>query len=339
MKPLGVLETVLYAEDLAAARDFYETVLGLECFAQHDDRHVFFYCGDQVLLIFNPRQTEIAHSGAANAPPPHGAHGSGHVCFRATAREIADWRSRFETLGIAIDADFEWKGGGRSLYVRDPAGNSVEFAEPRIWGLPRNKRALANEKIVVATHNRGKLEEFAALLAPYGVKAVSAGELGLSEPEETEATFAGNARLKARHAMKASGLIAMADDSGLCVDALNGDPGVYTANWAGPNRDWSMAMRLVEEKLQAVGATRPEQRSACFLCTLCVVWPDGEERFYEGRARGHLVWPPRGQLGHGYDPVFVPDGEMLTFGEMPPETKNRISHRARALEKLFDDLF
>jgi XTP/dITP diphosphohydrolase len=200
-------------------------------------------------------------------------------------------------------------------------------------------RKVNGEKIVVATHNKGKLEEFAALLKPYGVDATSAGELGLSEPEETETTFRGNARIKALHAMNASGMITVGDDSGLCVDALNGDPGVYTADWAGPNRDWMMAMRNVEEKLQAAGAVTPEKRHAAFMCTLCVMWPDGEERFYEGKAPGHLVWPPRGKLGHGYDPVFVPDGESQTFGEMQPEKKNRISHRARALEQLFRDLF
>jgi XTP/dITP diphosphohydrolase len=200
-------------------------------------------------------------------------------------------------------------------------------------------RKLTGERIVVATHNKGKLEEFAALFKPHGVVATSAGDLGLSEPEETEATFRGNARIKAIHAMKASGMIAIADDSGLCVDALNGSPGVYTADWAGPGRDWTMAMRLVEEKLQAAGAITPEKRTGAFMCTLCVMWPDGEERFYEGMAPGHLVWPPRGKLGHGYDPVFVPDGEIETFGEMQPERKNRISHRARALELLFRDLF
>jgi XTP/dITP diphosphohydrolase len=163
--------------------------------------------------------------------------------------------------------------------------------------------------------------------------------LGLPEPAETENTFAGNARIKALSAVKASGLIAVSDDSGLCVAALGGEPGVYTADWAGPDRDWNRAMRLVEEKLQANGAKTPEQRRAYFSCTLCVIWPDGEERIYEGRAEGALAWPPRGQLGHGYDPVFVPDGETRTFAELAPEEKNRISHRAHALEKLVRDLF
>lgn len=200
-------------------------------------------------------------------------------------------------------------------------------------------RTLRDQKIVIATHNKGKLEEFAALLKPYGVEAVSAGALGLPEPVETENTFAGNARIKALSAMTASGLIAVSDDSGLCVEALDGEPGVYTADWAGPDRDWNRAMRLVEEKLAARGATTPDKRRAYFACTLCVIWPDGEERIYEGRAHGTLAWPPRGQLGHGYDPMFVPDGETRTFAELAPEEKNRISHRARALEQLVRDLF
>jgi XTP/dITP diphosphohydrolase len=199
-------------------------------------------------------------------------------------------------------------------------------------------RRLTGEKIVIATHNKGKLEEFAELLRPHGVTTFSAGGLGLTEPEETEDNFRGNARIKALFAMTHSGLISISDDSGLCVDALNGDPGVYTADWAGPTRDWSMAMRLVEEKLQATSATAPAQRTAQFKCTLCVMWPDGVERYYEGVAHGQLVWPPRGALGHGYDPVFVPDGQNQTFGEMTHDHKNKISHRAKALEKLLSDL-
>ena len=200
-------------------------------------------------------------------------------------------------------------------------------------------RKLTGQRIVIATHNKGKLAEFADLLQPHGVTAVSAGELGLAEPEETETTFTGNARIKALAAMKASGLIALADDSGLCVDALGGDPGVYTANWAGPSRDWNLAMGVVQERLVKKGAGIPDQRRASFMCTLCVIWPDGAERIYEGRAPGHLVWPPRGQLGHGYDPMFVPDGETQTFAELDPALKNRISHRAKALEQLVRDLF
>ncbi len=200
------------------------------------------------------------------------------------------------------------------------------------------RRSLRGEKIVIATHNAGKLEEFREILAPHGVTVVSAGELGLGEPEETESTFEGNARIKAVAAMTASGLITIADDSGLCVDALNGDPGVYTANWAGPNRDWMMAMRTVEEKLQAAGAVTADKRGAQFMATLCVLWPDGHERFFVGKVPGHLSWPPRGAFGHGYDPVFVPEGETLTFGEMTHEKKNTLSHRARAVEMMVKEL-
>ncbi len=198
--------------------------------------------------------------------------------------------------------------------------------------------SLQGQKVVIATHNKGKLEEFAQLLGPFGIAAQSAGELGLPEPVETETTFRGNARIKALSAMRGSGLVAIADDSGLCVDALDGAPGVYTADWAGPARDWSQAMRLVEEKLHAAGATTDAQRQAQFMCTLCVMWPDGETRFYEGVAPGHLAWPPRGALGHGYDPMFVPQGQQQTFAEMTPDEKNKISHRAVALEKLRADL-
>ena len=200
-------------------------------------------------------------------------------------------------------------------------------------------RKLNNEKIVIATHNKGKLEEFAQLLKPHGVTIFSAGGLGLTEPEETEDNFRGNARIKALFAMTHSGLIAISDDSGLCVDALNGEPGVYTADWAGPTRDWNMAMRNVEEKLQSGGATTPAQRKGQIKCTLCVMWPDGHEQFYEGVAHGQLVWPPRGLLGHGYDPVFVPDGQDQTFAEMTPPKKNSLSHRGLALTKLLHDLF
>lgn len=200
-------------------------------------------------------------------------------------------------------------------------------------------RSLRGQKLLIATHNKGKLEEFRELLGPHGVEVVSAGELKLPEPEETEDTFIGNARIKAKSAMAATGIITLADDSGLSVDALGGAPGVYTADWAGPSRDWMMAMRTVEEKLQAAGATTPDKRTAQFNCTLLVLWPDGEERIYVGKAPGHLAWPPKGAFGHGYDPVFVPEGSDLSFGQMSHEEKNKISHRARALELMLKDLF
>lgn len=337
MKAAGVLETVLYAENLGRVRPFYETLLGLECFQASDDRQLFFYCGDQVLLIFNPAKTSIARAPAPGVPPAHGARGPGHVCFRAEASELVEWRAHLERAGVAIEADFEWPGGGRSLYVRDPAGNSVEFAEPRIWNLPR--KTLRGAKLVVASHNRGKLKEIDDLLKPFGVETVMAADLGLPEPEETENTFEGNARLKSEHAAKASGLAAISDDSGLCVDSLHGDPGVYSARWAGPSKDFALAMRNIEEKLQAVGATAPDKRKAHFISALAVTWPDGETRCYEGRVDGTLVWPPRGTRGFGYDPMFLPEGATQTFGEMEPAAKHAVSHRARAFKKLVDDLF
>jgi XTP/dITP diphosphohydrolase len=200
-------------------------------------------------------------------------------------------------------------------------------------------RSLKGQKILIATHNKGKLEEFREIFAPHGVDVTSAGEMNLGEPEETENTFVGNARIKAKAAMEATGLVTIADDSGLMVDALDGAPGVYTADWAGPTRDWMQAMRLVEEKLQAKGATQPEQRGASFNCTLLVLWPDGEERIYVGKAPGHLAWPSRGTFGHGYDPIFVPEGETRCFAQLTHDEKNRISHRGRALELLMKDLF
>jgi XTP/dITP diphosphohydrolase len=336
MKAGPILETVLYAEDLAAVRTFYESLLGLTVQAALPGRFVFFRHGQQMLLVFNPAMT-LAQSGE-KTPPPHGAKGPGHVCFRADAEELLGWRTLFAKLGIAIDSEMEWPGGGRSLYIRDPAGNSVEFAEPKIWQLAELP-TLRNRKIVIATHNKGKLEEFSQLLAPYGVEAVSAGSLGLAEPEETESTFIGNARIKAVSASKATGMPVIADDSGLCVDALDGAPGVYTANWAGPSRDWNLAMQKVEDKLREAKATSPERRRASFNCTLLVLWPDGTERIFEGVARGIITWPPRGALGHGYDPMFVPEGQPLTFAEMTPDDKNRRSHRALALEKLTRELF
>jgi XTP/dITP diphosphohydrolase len=199
--------------------------------------------------------------------------------------------------------------------------------------------SLRGKKILIATHNTGKLEEFREILGPLGVEVTSAGECALAEPVETENTFVGNARIKAMAAMNATGMITLADDSGLCVDALNGDPGVYTADWAGPSRDWMMAMRTVEEKLQAAGAVTPAQRSASFNCTLLVLWPDGTERVYVGTAPGHLTWPPVGAFGHGYDPVFVPQGKTVSFAQMSHQEKNQISHRAKALDLMLKDLF
>lgn len=197
-------------------------------------------------------------------------------------------------------------------------------------------RKLGLKRLVVATHNPGKLREINDLLRPHGVVAVSAGSLGISEPLETEASFAGNAKLKALHSALSSDLPAIADDSGLCVDALGGEPGVHSARWAGPSKDFAMAMRNVEEKLQAKGA---KDRNAHFVSALCIAWPDGQADLFEGRIDGTLAWPPRGANGFGYDPMFMPEGFDITFGEMEPAQKHAMSHRARAFRKLADAIF
>lgn len=198
---------------------------------------------------------------------------------------------------------------------------------------------LRGEKLLVATGNRGKLAEISALLSPFSVSVVSLTDLGLDEPEETEHSFAGNALLKARAGAKASGLVALADDSGLMVDSLGGAPGVYTADWAegAKGRDFGRAMAKTWGLLEAVKAAAP--RKATFCCTLALVRPVGVERVYAGRVAGQIVWPMRGSLGHGYDPIFVPDGYDETFGEMEETVKNKISHRADAFAKLMKECF
>lgn len=205
-------------------------------------------------------------------------------------------------------------------------------------------RRLGPGKLVIATHNAGKLREIGALLEPYGIECLSAGSLGLPEPAETGTTFAQNALIKARAAAEASGIVALADDSGLAVDALNGKPGVYTADWAErqwfegePGRDWYMAMGKVEGMLQALGPDVP--RRCAFHCALALAWPDGDYAIYEGRAPGTLTWPPRGTMGFGYDPVFVPQGHEATFAELGPDEKQRISHRADAFSRLVAEQF
>ena len=199
-------------------------------------------------------------------------------------------------------------------------------------------------KLVIATHNAGKLREIRALLAPYGLECLSAGELGLPEPAETGTTFVENALIKAHAAAQGAGLPALADDSGLSVAARGGAPGVYTADWAeaaphegGPGRDWYMAMGKVEGKLAQLGPDTP--RDGWFSCVLALAWPDGSEAVYEGRIDGTLTWPPRGTLGFGYDPVFVPHGDTRTFAEIDPAEKHAISHRANAFAKLVADQF
>lgn len=201
-------------------------------------------------------------------------------------------------------------------------------------------RRFAGGRLVAATHNAGKLDEIRGLLAPYPVEVVSAKELGLDEPEETETTFVGNARIKAHAAARASGLPALADDSGIEVDALDGAPGVYTADWAtlpDRSRDFVHAMTRTWAALEERHAQAP--RTARFRCTLVLAWPDGQDAVFEGAVEGQCVWPMRGAQGHGYDPMFQPDGQPLTFAEMDPAEKNRISHRARAFARLVEGCF
>lgn len=205
-------------------------------------------------------------------------------------------------------------------------------------------RQLEDRKIVVASHNAGKLREFADLMAPFGFDARSAKEFDLPEPEETGTTFEENAYIKAYAAARATGLPALSDDSGLCIDALGGQPGVYTANWAelpDGTRDFTMAMQRAEVAMQEVGATSADARTGRFVAVICIAWPDGHAEYFRGEVEGHLVWPPRGSKGFGYDPVFVPDGHDLSFGEMTaaekhgwkPGQEKALSHRARAFQK------
>ncbi len=209
-------------------------------------------------------------------------------------------------------------------------------------------RTIDGKRLLVASHNKGKIAELHFLLGGLPIELVTAGALGLPEPEETGTTFVENARIKALAAATAAGEVALSDDSGLCVDALGGAPGVYTADWAGPDRDWSMAMRLVEEELFKVRAAKPEQRRGTFVSLLCLAWPDGHTQEYLGERSGTLVWPPRsGPIAYGYDPVFVPDGETRTFGEMTAGEKHGsiwgspgpLSHRARSIQRLVQGAF
>ncbi|SPJ27023.1 RdgB/HAM1 family non-canonical purine NTP pyrophosphatase [Falsiruegeria mediterranea] len=200
-------------------------------------------------------------------------------------------------------------------------------------------RTFDGDTLVFATHNKGKLEEMEHLLTPFGVKVVGAADMDLPEPEETEDTFVGNARIKAHAAATATGLPCLSDDSGITIDALNGAPGVYTADWAetGNGRDFVMAMTRAHNELEAINAPHP--RLAQFRSTLVVAWPDGHDEVFEGVAPGHLTWPMRGDQGFGYDPMFVPEGHDITFAEMDRWEKNKISHRALAVQKFVKGCF
>lgn len=200
------------------------------------------------------------------------------------------------------------------------------------WGNEQSVRKLQPGKLVIASHNAGKVREIAELLGPHGIEPVSAGSLGLPEPDETGTTFIANAELKALQAADLSGLPALADDSGLCVEALNGDPGIFSARWAGPDKDFNLAMRLVWEAICAKGPDAGH--GAHFICALALAWPDGHVEAFEGRVDGMIVWPPRGDKGFGYDPIFQPLGHDISFAEMDPAAKHAMSHRADAFRQL-----
>lgn len=207
--------------------------------------------------------------------------------------------------------------------------------------IPKLRRG---DRLVLATHNAGKLKEFQELFAPFGLELISAGDLGLPEPEENGTTFAENARTKAHASAKGANMLALSDDSGISVDALDGQPGVYTADWAGVPRNFTNAMQRVQDELLAKGATTLADRTAAFNATLCLAHPDGRDVLYVGKCEGTLIWPPRGTQGHGYDPMFQPNGYDITFGEMSPEQKHSwapgeegLSHRARAFAQFVEN--
>lgn len=204
---------------------------------------------------------------------------------------------------------------------------------------PQAIRKLVRGKLVIASHNDGKVREISELLAPFGIEAISAKALGLPEPEETGTTFVANAELKAQASADLSGLPALADDSGLCVEALGGEPGIFSARWAetGSGRDFDEAMRRVEAAIASSGPN--PSRAASFVCALALAWPDGHIEWFEGRVNGQLIWPPRGDRGFGYDPVFVPNGEQQTFGEIDPAAKHAMSHRADAFRQMVAAVF
>ena len=200
-------------------------------------------------------------------------------------------------------------------------------------------RKFSGGKLVVASHNPGKVREIGELLAAFDVEPVSAGELGLPEPVEDGDTFIANAEIKALAAAKGANMVALSDDSGFALDALDGAPGIFSARWAGPSKDFSLAMQKVEDELKKKGAVTPDQRRAHFICALTLAWPDGHMESFKGRIDGTAVWPPRGSKGFGYDPVFMPDGYEITFAEMEPEAKHAMSHRADAFRQLINACF
>jgi len=280
---------------------------------------------------------------AMGVRPAWHRHGIGRHLLAAAERLLRDRAAEFLAVKtLSGSAEYEPYDKTRAFY--EAMGFRPLMELPTLWSAenpclvmikplaaPRPHRRFAGPRLVIASHNAGKAREIAALLAPYGVDVISAATLDLPEPEETETTFTGNAELKARAAAERSGLPALADDSGLVVPALDGAPGIYSARWAGAGRDFSLAMARVQRELEARATS---DRRAHFIAALSLCWPDGHCDSFEGRVDGRLDWPPRGDKGFGYDPMFVPDGHDLTFGEMAPDAKHAISHRADAFRKL-----
>jgi len=280
-------------------------------------------------------------------PGEHGK-GVGSALVERLERDLVAEGVEFLTVKT-LDASVEYAPYAATRTFYQAMGFRPLETFPTLWspGNPclymaktlRPHRHFEGSRLVIATHNPGKLREIADLLGPVGIAAESAGALGLPEPEEIGTSFRENAELKARAAAAGSAVPALADDSGLAVDALGGAPGIYSARWAGPQKDFAAAMARVECELQAVGATAPERRGARFVCALTLAWPDGHSETFEGRVDGTLADAPRGARGFGYDPIFIPAGEDITFGEMEPAKKHRMSHRADAFRQLIRGCF
>ncbi len=333
MTPSAILESALYVDDLDAAEEFYRDVLGLEV---HRPRRR----PARLLPLRRRRAAAVQRRGdrSSAGARTRGCRcrrmarvGDGHLCFAASGGRDRPLEGAIcRRKGIAIEADFEWPNGGRSIYFRDPSGNSLEFAEPRIWGTLMHK--LDGKKIVVASHNEGKLREIRR--SDRAVRArgdVGQAEFGLPEPDETGTTFEENAYIKAHAAAVATGLPALSDDSGMCVDALDGAARRLHRQLGGDaGRQARFRHRHAEGRgcccRKSARSSRSE-RTARFVAVICLAWPDGDAEYFRGEVEGTLVWPPRGELGFGYDPVFLPDGYDKTFGEMTRRGEARLEAR------------
>ena len=332
MQPAGILETVLYAKDLAATETFYRDVLGLEPFVRAAGRHLFYRCGNQVLLIFNPEATSVPPAPGALPVPPHGMKGEGHVCFRASADrdrclEIAPASPR------ASPSRPTSSGPRRPLDLLPrsrrqlPGVRRAEDLEARMM-----RRLQRGTRLVVASHNPGKVREIYDLVAPYGLRAGVGRRARSASPRRPGRPSP--AMPSSRRCLRAGAAAARRcpTTSGLEVEALDGAPGIYSARWAGPQKDFGWPCSGSADEVARPRLARPARQ--LHRRALPGLARTGRSHVFEGKVYGHLVWPPRGTRGFGYDPMFVADGETLTFGEMEPAAKHAISHRARAF-KLF----